>query len=43
MESTWHLRTECPDLLAELVEWLRVPWEEMFSIALRKMVLEVLE
>ncbi|XP_039210319.1 serine/threonine-protein kinase 11-interacting protein isoform X1 [Crotalus tigris] len=43
VESTWHLRTECPDLLAELVEWLRVPWEEMFSIALRKTVLEVLE
>ncbi|KAL7991896.1 hypothetical protein Chor_016152 [Crotalus horridus] len=43
VESTWHLRTECPDLLAELVEWLRVPWEEMFSIALRKTVLEVVE
>ncbi|XP_044293983.1 serine/threonine-protein kinase 11-interacting protein [Varanus komodoensis] len=43
VESTWHLRTECPDLLVELVEWLRVPWEEMFSIALRKTVLEVLE
>ncbi|KAM6461212.1 serine/threonine-protein kinase 11-interacting protein isoform 1-T1 [Liasis olivaceus] len=43
VETTWHLRTECPDLLAELVEWLRVPWEEMFSIALRKTVLEVLE
>ncbi|XP_061465415.1 serine/threonine-protein kinase 11-interacting protein isoform X2 [Rhineura floridana] len=43
VESTWHLRTECPDLLAELVEWLRVPWEEMFSIALLKTVLEVLE
>ncbi|XP_042323994.1 serine/threonine-protein kinase 11-interacting protein isoform X2 [Sceloporus undulatus] len=43
VESTWHLRTECPDLLAELVEWLRMPWEEMFSIALRKTVLEVLE
>nr|XP_056707007.1 serine/threonine-protein kinase 11-interacting protein [Euleptes europaea] len=42
-ESAWHLRTECPDLLAELVEWLRVPWEEMFSIALNKTVLEVLE
>uniref|UniRef100_A0A6J0TKY7 Serine/threonine-protein kinase 11-interacting protein n=1 Tax=Pogona vitticeps TaxID=103695 RepID=A0A6J0TKY7_9SAUR len=41
VESMWHLRTECPDLLAELVEWLRVPWEEMFSIALRKTVLEV--
>ncbi|XP_077176951.1 serine/threonine-protein kinase 11-interacting protein isoform X2 [Paroedura picta] len=43
VESTWHLRTECPHLLAELVEWLRVPWEEMFSIALNKTVLEVLE
>ncbi|XP_053102711.1 serine/threonine-protein kinase 11-interacting protein isoform X2 [Hemicordylus capensis] len=43
VESTWHLRTECPDLLADLVEWLRVPWEEMFSISLRKKVLEVLE
>ncbi|KAL8182977.1 UNVERIFIED_CONTAM: hypothetical protein K2H54_010421 [Gekko kuhli] len=43
VESTWHLRTECPDLLAELVEWLRIPWEEMFSIALNKTVLEVLE
>lgn len=43
VESTWHLRTECPDLLVELVEWLRVPWEEMFSIAFRKTVLEVLE
>ncbi|XP_066487598.1 serine/threonine-protein kinase 11-interacting protein [Tiliqua scincoides] len=43
VESTWHLRTECPDLLSELLEWLRVPWEEMFSIALRKTVLEVLE
>ncbi|XP_054827783.1 serine/threonine-protein kinase 11-interacting protein [Eublepharis macularius] len=43
VESTWHLRTECPDLLAELVEWLRVPWEEMFSIALNKTVFEVLE
>ncbi|XP_060118810.1 serine/threonine-protein kinase 11-interacting protein isoform X2 [Heteronotia binoei] len=43
VESTWHLRTDCPDLLAELVEWLRVPWEEMFSIALNKTVLEVLE
>ncbi|XP_062972901.1 serine/threonine-protein kinase 11-interacting protein [Elgaria multicarinata webbii] len=43
VESTWHLRTECPDLLVELVEWLRVPWEEMFSIALRKTVLDMLE
>ncbi|XP_033015682.1 serine/threonine-protein kinase 11-interacting protein [Lacerta agilis] len=43
VESTWHLRTECPDLLADLVEWLRVPWEEMFSIALQKTVLEVLD
>ncbi|KAJ7346028.1 hypothetical protein JRQ81_001978 [Phrynocephalus forsythii] len=43
VESTWHLRTECHELLAELVEWLRVPWEEMFLIPLRKTVLPMLE
>uniref|UniRef100_A0A8D0G9K5 Serine/threonine-protein kinase 11-interacting protein n=1 Tax=Sphenodon punctatus TaxID=8508 RepID=A0A8D0G9K5_SPHPU len=43
VESVWHLRTECPELLAELVEWLRVPWEEMFSIPLTRTMLEVLE
>ncbi|XP_068804915.1 serine/threonine-protein kinase 11-interacting protein isoform X2 [Struthio camelus] len=43
VESTWHIRTECPELLAELVEWIRGPWEEMFSIELRKAVYEGLE
>ncbi|XP_064370899.1 serine/threonine-protein kinase 11-interacting protein isoform X2 [Dromaius novaehollandiae] len=43
VESTWHIRTECPELLAELVEWIRGPWEEMFSIELRKAVHEGLE
>ncbi|XP_009705096.1 PREDICTED: serine/threonine-protein kinase 11-interacting protein, partial [Cariama cristata] len=40
VESTWHIRTECPELLVELVEWIRGPWEEMFSIKLRKSVYE---
>lgn len=43
VETTWHIRTECPELLAELVEWIRGPWEEMFSIELRKAVYEALE
>ncbi|XP_068876948.1 serine/threonine-protein kinase 11-interacting protein isoform X2 [Aphelocoma coerulescens] len=43
VETTWHIRTECPELLAELVEWIRRPWEEMFSIELRKAVYEALE
>ncbi|XP_056352117.1 serine/threonine-protein kinase 11-interacting protein isoform X1 [Oenanthe melanoleuca] len=43
LESTWHIRTECPELLVELVEWIRGPWEEMFSIELRKAVYEALE
>ncbi|XP_063256746.1 serine/threonine-protein kinase 11-interacting protein [Prinia subflava] len=43
LESTWHIRTECPELLEELVEWIRGPWEEMFSIELRKAVYEALE
>ncbi|XP_067393751.1 serine/threonine-protein kinase 11-interacting protein isoform X2 [Emydura macquarii macquarii] len=43
VESTWHIHTECPELLAQLVEWIRGPWEEMFSIDLRQTVLEVLE
>ncbi|XP_054031266.1 serine/threonine-protein kinase 11-interacting protein [Dryobates pubescens] len=43
VESTWHIRTECPELLVELVEWIRRPWEEMFSIELRKAVCEGLE
>ncbi|XP_044834431.1 serine/threonine-protein kinase 11-interacting protein isoform X2 [Mauremys mutica] len=43
VESTWHIHTECPELLAQLVEWIRGPWEEMFSIELRKTVQEVLE
>ncbi|XP_026708894.1 serine/threonine-protein kinase 11-interacting protein [Athene cunicularia] len=43
VESTWHIRTECPQLLVELVEWIRGPWEEMFSIELRKAVHEGLE
>ncbi|XP_076198911.1 serine/threonine-protein kinase 11-interacting protein [Aptenodytes patagonicus] len=43
VESTWHIRTECPELLVELVEWIRGPWEEMFSIELRKAVYEGLE
>nr|XP_009932443.1 PREDICTED: serine/threonine-protein kinase 11-interacting protein [Opisthocomus hoazin] len=43
VESTWHIRTECPELLVELVEWIRKPWEEMFSIELRKAMYEGLE
>ncbi|XP_057286358.1 serine/threonine-protein kinase 11-interacting protein isoform X1 [Pezoporus wallicus] len=43
VESTWHIRTECPELLADLVEWIRRPWEEMFSIELQKAVYEGLE
>nr|XP_032630379.1 serine/threonine-protein kinase 11-interacting protein isoform X2 [Chelonoidis abingdonii] len=43
VESTWHIHTECPELLAQLVEWIRGPWEEMFSIELRKTMQEVLE
>lgn len=39
----WHLRAECPELLAELVEWIRGPWEELFSIRLRQVVHEALE
>lgn len=31
-ETIWHLRSECPDLLRELVQWVKVPWEEMFHI-----------
>ncbi|XP_021254506.1 serine/threonine-protein kinase 11-interacting protein isoform X2 [Numida meleagris] len=43
VERSWHIRTECPELLAELVEWIRRPWEEMFSIELRRAVYEGLE
>ncbi|POI30722.1 hypothetical protein CIB84_005527 [Bambusicola thoracicus] len=43
VESTWHIRTECPELLVELVEWIRRPWEEMFSIELRRAVYEGLQ
>ncbi|XP_048724634.1 serine/threonine-protein kinase 11-interacting protein isoform X3 [Caretta caretta] len=43
VESVWHIHTECPELLAQLVEWIRSPWEEMFSIDLRKTVQEVPE
>lgn len=43
VESAWHIRTECPELLIELVEWIRRPWEEMFSIELRRAVYEGLE
>ncbi|XP_040460238.1 serine/threonine-protein kinase 11-interacting protein isoform X3 [Falco naumanni] len=43
LESTWHIRTECPELVVELVEWIRRPWEEMFSIELRRAVYEGLE
>ncbi|XP_074857737.1 serine/threonine-protein kinase 11-interacting protein isoform X2 [Carettochelys insculpta] len=38
VESTWHIHTACPELLTQLVEWIRGPWEEMFSITLRMTV-----
>ncbi|XP_042192331.1 serine/threonine-protein kinase 11-interacting protein isoform X3 [Callorhinchus milii] len=34
-ESVWGLHTECVELVRELVEWLRAPWEEMFGVPLR--------
>ncbi|XP_039770905.1 serine/threonine-protein kinase 11-interacting protein [Ornithorhynchus anatinus] len=34
-ENFWALRLGNPELLAELLAWIRGPWEELFSIALR--------
>ncbi|XP_051870045.1 serine/threonine-protein kinase 11-interacting protein isoform X2 [Pristis pectinata] len=34
-ESTWHLRTECAELVNGLVAWVREYWEDMFGVALK--------
>ncbi|XP_069083311.1 serine/threonine-protein kinase 11-interacting protein isoform X1 [Pleurodeles waltl] len=42
-ETIWHLRSECPDLLRELVQWVKVPWEEMFHIKFNCVMHETLD
>nr|XP_005991831.1 PREDICTED: serine/threonine-protein kinase 11-interacting protein [Latimeria chalumnae] len=37
-ESSWHLRTDSPDLINDLVEWIRLPWEEMFGVRLNTVI-----
>ncbi|XP_069792091.1 serine/threonine-protein kinase 11-interacting protein isoform X2 [Narcine bancroftii] len=34
-ESTWHLQTECVELINRLVEWVREYWEDMFGVPLK--------
>ncbi|XP_029460828.1 serine/threonine-protein kinase 11-interacting protein [Rhinatrema bivittatum] len=31
-ESQWHLQTECPDVVRDLLEFLRGPWEALYRI-----------
>ncbi|XP_069473055.1 serine/threonine-protein kinase 11-interacting protein isoform X2 [Ambystoma mexicanum] len=42
-ETIWHLRSECPDLVQELVQWIRIPWEEMFHIKFNCVIHETLD
>ncbi|XP_067843094.1 LOW QUALITY PROTEIN: serine/threonine-protein kinase 11-interacting protein [Heptranchias perlo] len=34
-ESMWLLRMECVELVSDVVEWIREPWEEMFGVQLK--------
>ncbi|XP_006867932.1 PREDICTED: serine/threonine-protein kinase 11-interacting protein [Chrysochloris asiatica] len=43
LESFWALRVVCPEQLAALLAWIREPWEELFSIALRTVTHDALE
>ncbi|XP_072474016.1 serine/threonine-protein kinase 11-interacting protein [Notamacropus eugenii] len=41
LESFWSLRVVCPEQLTALLDWIRGPWEELFSIGLRVVTREV--
>ncbi|XP_020858558.1 serine/threonine-protein kinase 11-interacting protein isoform X2 [Phascolarctos cinereus] len=40
LESFWSLRVVCPEQLTALLDWIRGPWEELFSIGLRVLTRE---
>ncbi|XP_051839436.1 serine/threonine-protein kinase 11-interacting protein isoform X1 [Antechinus flavipes] len=40
LESFWPLRVMCPEQLTALLDWIRGPWEELFSIGLRVLTQE---
>ncbi|XP_068960609.1 serine/threonine-protein kinase 11-interacting protein isoform X2 [Petaurus breviceps papuanus] len=40
LESFWSLRVVCLEQLTALLDWIRGPWEELFSIGLRVLTRE---
>ncbi|XP_048455005.1 serine/threonine-protein kinase 11-interacting protein isoform X1 [Rhincodon typus] len=42
-ESTWHLRTECVELVKAVVDWVQEPWKEMFGVPLNITVHQTLD
>uniref|UniRef100_A0A5F8GF43 Serine/threonine-protein kinase 11-interacting protein n=1 Tax=Monodelphis domestica TaxID=13616 RepID=A0A5F8GF43_MONDO len=43
LESFWSLRVACPEQLTALLDWIRGPWEDLFSIELRVLTQEALD
>nr|XP_045003570.1 serine/threonine-protein kinase 11-interacting protein isoform X3 [Jaculus jaculus] len=43
LETFWALRVVCGEQLTALLAWIREPWEELFSIALRTVTQEALD
>ncbi|XP_008824021.1 serine/threonine-protein kinase 11-interacting protein isoform X2 [Nannospalax galili] len=43
LESFWALRVVCGEQLTALLDWIREPWEELFSIGLRTITQEALD
>ncbi|XP_044526717.1 serine/threonine-protein kinase 11-interacting protein [Gracilinanus agilis] len=43
LESFWSLRVVCPEQLTALLDWIRGPWEDLFSIELRVLTREALD